>query len=36
MFSPDLFEKIFYHLEHFVENKKDGNHFIYGLVDRVE
>ena len=35
MFSPDL-EKIFCHSQHFVENKKDGNHLVPVLVNVVD
>ena len=35
MFSPDLLEKIFCHLEHFFDNEKDGNHLVQGLVNMV-
>ena len=36
MFLPDFFEKIFSHSEHFVENKKEGNHLLQGLVNMLD
>ena len=36
MFSPDFFQRYFCYSEHFVEKKKDGNHFMQRLVNMVE
>ena len=37
--QPNHPKKVFCHLEHFIEDKKDGNHFLYVLeitVDRLQ
>ena len=35
-FSPDLLEKICCPSEHFVENEKEGNQLVYGLLNIVD
>ena len=35
-FSPDLLENIFWNVEHIVENEKDGNHLVHGLMNMMD